>query len=1110
MKQSRLLWLFATILFAASSLYAQTTEITGTVVDENNEAVFGATVRSKADPSKGTTTNLDGQFKINVKEGSTIVISFVGYKTVEVKAKKGMHIKLAPDAELLGEVVVTGMVAQDKRLFTGATDQLDGDKVKLNGMADVSRGLEGRAAGVTVQNVSGTFGTAPKIRVRGATSIYGNSSPLWVVDGVIQESVVEVGPDELSSGDATTLISSAIAGLNPDDIESFQILKDGSATSIYGAKAMAGVIVITTKKGRKGTANFSYTGEFTSRLVPSYNDFNIMNSQDQMDFYMELERKGWLNLAETYRAADSGVFGNMYHLIHSYDPKKGVFGLPNTPEAKEGYLKRYEMINTDWFAELFSPAVMMNHSVSMSSGTDKSQTYASLSLMTDPGWMRSSAVRRYTANLNNTYHFTDQVSLNMIANASYRQQTAPGTLSQEADPVSGTVSRAFDINPYSYAINSSRTLDPNEEYTRNFAPFNIKKELDNNFLNLDVIDVRFQSQLEWKPIRELKLQALAAVRYSGTMQEHKIKDESNQALAYRAMQDATVQQRNNWLYKDPDKINELAKSILPKGGFYNTKNYRMLSYDFRASAQYNTVIADAHIINSYAGVEFNAQDRTLNHFDGWGMQYQSGELAFWDYLAFKRMKEMNIPYYSLVNTRNRTHALFGTATYSYLGRYTLTGTARYEGSNRLGKSRQARWLPTWNIAGAWNAHEEEWFANDNLKWLTHFTLRGSYSLTADPGPVGITNPDIVLKSYTPWRPSAGSAESGLTRLSLANEDLTYEKKHEINVGVDMGFLNNRINVVFDWYRRNNFDLIGYAITQGVGGETNRLGNVAAMKSKGVEFSLSTRNIETPDFSWTTDFIFGYNTNEITELHTRSTVFNFISGSGFARKGYPVRGLFSIPFEGLDDRGYPKFKIQDRVVDSRDYGSINLQERDNVDYLKYEGPTDPTINGSFGNILNYKEWRLNLFVTYSAGNVIRLDPVFRARYDDLTATPREFNNRWVVGGDEARTIVPAVPSYRDYKTISRISTGFNTYNYSSARVAKGDFVRLKEVSLTYTMPKKWLEGTVLQNASLKLQATNLLLLYADPALNGQDPEFFRSGGVSAPVPKQITATVRVGF
>ena len=188
-------------------------------------------------------------------------ISYIGMKKEEVGIKSHLKITMKTDSEILQEVVVTGMQRMDKRLFTGAATKLSADNVKMDGMAEISRALEGRAAGVSVQNVSGTFGTAPKIRVRGATSIYGSSKPLWVVDGVIMEDVTEVGADDLSSGDAVTLISSAIAGLNADDIESFQILKDGSATSIYGARAMAGVIVLPDRYNLAdgcGLSNYNY------------------------------------------------------------------------------------------------------------------------------------------------------------------------------------------------------------------------------------------------------------------------------------------------------------------------------------------------------------------------------------------------------------------------------------------------------------------------------------------------------------------------------------------------------------------------------------------------------------------------------------------------------------------------------------------------------------------------------------------------------------------------------------------------------------------------------------------------------------------------------------
>lgn len=283
--EKRLMMFLAGLFLSLGMAFAQT-KVTGTVISqEDDQPIIGASVLVQGQRS-GTVTDVDGKFTISVPSGKKITISYIGMEPQTVTPKNGMTVTLRSSAELQ-EVVVTGMQKTDRRLFTGSTTKVDAEKAKLDGVADISRSLEGRAAGVSVQNVSGTFGTAPKIRVRGATSIYGSSRPLWVVDGVIMEDVTEVDADQLSSGDAETLISSAIAGLNADDIESFQILKDGSATSIYGARAMSGVIVVTTKKGKSGQTRINYTGEFTMRLKPSYSNFNIMNSQEQMGIYKD-------------------------------------------------------------------------------------------------------------------------------------------------------------------------------------------------------------------------------------------------------------------------------------------------------------------------------------------------------------------------------------------------------------------------------------------------------------------------------------------------------------------------------------------------------------------------------------------------------------------------------------------------------------------------------------------------------------------------------------------------------------------------------------------------------------------------------------------------------
>ncbi len=1106
--EKRLSVILACLFLCVGMVLAQN-KISGTVVSaEDGEPVIGASVMIQG-TKVGTVTDIDGKFTLSANRANPMLeISYIGMVTQKVKGSSNMKITLQTDSKTIDEVVVTGMVKVDKRLFSGSTSKIDASSAKIDGVADISRSLEGKAAGVSVQNVSGTFGTAPKIRVRGATSIYGSSKPLWVVDGVIMEDVVDVSSDQLSSGDANTLISSAIAGLNSDDIESFEILKDGSATSVYGARAMAGVIVVTTKKGKAGQAKISYTGEYTMRLKPSYSTFNIMNSQDQMSVYQELQQKGFLNYAEISNANSSGVYGKMYELLNTYDPVTGQFALANTNEARAAYLRDAEYRNTNWFGELFSNSIQHNHSVSITAGTEKTQYYASVSAMYDPGWYNKSQVERYTANFNANYKISKKLNAGIIGNASYRKQEAPGTISSTTNPVTGEISRAFDINPYSYALNSSRALDANTYYTRNYSPFNIFHELENNYIDLNVVDFRMQASLSYKPITKVELTALGAVKYTATTNEHNIKDDSNQAAAYRAMGNSTIQKNNNYLYTNPDDIYSLPVTILPNGGILDRTDNRMFGYDFRASAAYNDVYNEDHIVNLYGAMEVNSVERHATWFRGWGMQYNMGEIPSWAYAVFKKSQEQGSDYYSLENTHERSAAFVGVATYSWKRRYSLTGTYRYEGTNRMGKSRSARWLPTWNLSGAWNAHEESWF--EKLKpVLSNFTAKLSYSLTADRGPSSITNSRAVIKADNPWRPSASDKESSLYIAWLANNDLTYEKKHELNFGLDAGFLNNRINFTFDIYTRRNYDLIGATNTMGIGGETTKYGNVAKMKSNGVELSLNTVNIKTKDFTWTTDFIYSHMNNEVTELNTYNRLYDYISGYGFTMPGYPQRSLFSIPFAGLNNEGLPTFYDPDGNITVT---GIDMQEYDpeRLKFLKYEGPADPTDVGSLGNIFRYKNLTLNLFITYSFGNVVRLDPVFSSEYSDLSATPKEFNNRWIKPGDEKYTNIPVIASKQQLNNISYLSKAYQSYNYSTARVAKGDFIRMKEISLAYEFPKTITQALNISNLSLKLQATNLFLLYADKKLNGQDPEFFNAGGVATPMPKQFTLTLKFGI
>jgi TonB-linked SusC/RagA family outer membrane protein len=1119
----KLLSFIVTLVMSFTMMMAQK-QVTGSVISaEDREPVIGASIVVKGTQT-GTTTDIDGKFSLRVPDNAkTLVISYIGMRTQEVslKGKTNFAIVLESDEQVIEEVVVTGMGKVDKRMFTGASTNLKADAMMQAGANDVSRSLEGRVAGVQVTNVSGTFGTAPKIRIRGATSIYGNSKPLWVIDGVIYEDNVDVSSDELSSGDAKTLISSAVAGLNSDDIESFTVLKDGSATSIYGARAMAGVIVITTKKGQKGRATLNYTGEFTTRLKPSYRDYNIMNSQEMMGVYKEMADKGWLQLENLANASNTGVYGYMFQQLRSYNSSTGTFGLENTEAARNAYLQQAEFRNTDWFDMLFSTAVSQSHSVSMSAGTDKSQSYFSMSLMNDPGqYVNRSKVRRYTFNANTSYDILKNLTIRFASSGTHRDQEAPGSLNQTTDVVTGEVKRDFDINPFSYAMNTSRCLDPNINYTRFYTRFNIFDELENNYNDINVNELMFRGELEFKPFRGLTLNGFASARMTSVKRVQNVMDDSNQANAYRAGTDATddnstIRDSNSLLYTDPDNDLALPESVLPVGGIRYQYDDAMRSFMYRMNADYRNVFKEKHTVNAMIGSELSTVRRTSSYMTGWGYQYNNGGITYTPYLWLKQCNEENTEYFGESFTQTNTLAYFATATYSYDQRYTLSGTYRYEGTNRLGKATSSRWLPTWNVSGSYDIAAEPWMEGVN-KWISMLKVRVSYSLTADTGPAYVTNATAIYKTANLWRPTNSAAESMIYISDIANEELTYEKKHEFNVGVDMGFLGDRISIIADYYKRNNFDLIGTAYTQGAGGVISKMANVADMKSSGVEFSLSTVPVKTNRFTWNLDFNYTHATNEITKLNTADRAVDLVTGAGYGVEGYPVRALFSYQFAGLNGEGLPQVYNEAGNVT---VGDLNFQETENLtDYLVYEGPGEPVWNGSLGNTFSYDfgkggKLSLNVYVTYSGGNKVRLDPVFHYAYSDLSSLPREFKNRWMVSGDENMTDIPTVATKNqvDRYGSTNLSTAYNAYNYSTARIAKGDFVRMKEIAITYGLPNDVVRKTrVLSSASLKISGTNLFLIYADDALNGQDPEYVNAGGVASPISKQFTATLRLGF
>ncbi len=1087
-----------------------TTTIRGRITDSSGAPLAGVSVIVKGS-KQGTFTNASGDFVLTgVPSRATLVISHVDYQTREVTLSEGqtnITTRLLSEAGTLAEVVITGFQQIDKKKFTGAAVTLKADDVKVDGATDVSRMLEGRAAGVSVQNVSSTFGSAPKVRIRGATSINGDNKPLWVVDGVVLEDIINISNDQLSSGDPTTLLGSSVAGINASDIESFDILKDAAATALYGARAMNGVVVITTKKGHVGKPVISYTGNFSTQLKPTYSDYNIMNSADQMSVLGELERKGILT-SNILDNPDYGVYGKMFDLINTPDAN-GNFALQNTTEAKAGFLKKYALANTDWFDILFKNSLTQEHALSISSGTNKSQSFFSTSYYNDAGWTIADNVQRYTLNFRNTYNFTDKLSAGFSTVGSVRQQRAPGALSRVSNPVSGEYDRDFDINPFSYALNTSRTMTAYDEngnleyFRRNFAPFNIINELANNYLDVNVIDLKLQGELRYKLTNHLQYEFIGAIRYVKSSFEHQITENSNMANAYRADDNATVAANNKFLYTDPDNPSAPPVVVLPFGGFYNRTENKLVSYDVRNSVDYTNTFNTKHAVNILLGQQVKYADRQNFSNTGYGYQYDNGGIPFVDYRILKQTIESNFPYYAMTKEFDRFAAFYLNAQYTYDKKYNFYGTVRYDGSNQLGSSKTARWLPTWSFGGAWNIEEESFMKN--IHAVDYLKLRASYGLTASLGPA--TNSGVVLNSLTTNRTFPTERESVIQIVNLENSDLTWEKNYQTNIGVDAGLFNGKINLSLDVYQRRSFDLISLIKTGGIGGEAIKAANYADMKAKGAEALIGGRVIKAKNWGWRTNFTFGYNTTKITNAKNHPIIFDLVKAEGGNTEGYPVNSLFSIRYKGLDHTtGVPTFINEKGDVSPNVY----LQDED-ISHLVYEGPVDPTFTGGFSNTFSYKAFSLNIFITYQAGNKIRLYPAFKTAYSDFDALPKEFIDRWEMPGDETKTNVPSVlDAYQRYLVNGSGNYPYNNYNYSDQRVADGGFVRLKTVSLTYNVAQNILKRTPFNTISITAVSANPWLIYSDPKLKGQDPEFFNTGGVAQPVQKQFTLSLKVGL
>lgn len=1013
------------VIMGAMPVCAQTIQAKGKVIDSEGKALAGVSVSAKQDKALHTTTASDGTFSIQVAEKTILVFALTGKQTVELVATtKPMQVTL-PNA------------APEKKETT------------------------------TV------------VSMRQATSVKSVYYPLWVIDGVIYKEDKDFNVADLASPEAKRLIAAALPGLSESDIQSFQVINDASATALYGQRALGGVISVRTSKAGQGTNSFTYQAELTYRAIPSYREFNILNSQDQMAVFNEMANGKSLDNEAVFIAAQYGVYGYLYNQIYNYNDVTGEYGVLNTDAGRAAYLRAAELRNTNWFKELYQHSIRHQHTLTFSTGTQKANYYASLNANLDPGWKRFENSQTYSFNFNADFRPFKGWRFGIRSTASYEKKHRGG-----------------DWRPGSYAPTASRTLDPNTFYAYEYTPFNIKHELQHNTRDYKTANLSLQATIDWQPITQLRLSALGALRYRDQYSVTDRDEQANASQVYRNISKSIIRSYSSYLYKPLDDPTALPQIVMPYGGIRNSQNIIDERYDGQLKAHYNDTFGrnGEHNLSAVAGLEV-FEERHLNEwFDAYGVNYNLGYMTTYSPLLFTNLRNKGKQYYEIRPTLNRGVSLVGNVDYTLLGRYRVNASYRREGTNQFGRARTIRYIPTWNVGGNWSIDQEAFFPK--LKPLSSLSMSLSYGMSGTIPYVHNALPR--LKTLLPFFGDANLIEPGVYIDEPANYDLTYEKMYELNWGLNFGLFDERISAGITLFNRQGRDLIDQVFPQGTGGFVDFLyGNVAQMSAKGIELSLTTQNIRTRDFSWSTSITYSRNTNKVTRLNTSPSVKNLTDEKGAARQGYPLNSLFSIPFYKLDENGHPRFFLPDgadvlpdgRHITSPKMGgqvSWTASKPEEIDYLVYSGTRTPTDQGGINNSFSFKNFRLGVYVYYSFGGVKRLPEQFATKYNDHQVMGKEFNRRWLRAGDEERTNVPVIATDAHRQANPYLSNAYTNYNKSDVRVAKTDYIQLRDISLSYTVPKAFVDRLRLSSLALKLQASNVALLYADKKLNGALP------------------------
>ena len=1074
------------LLICCQQLAAQERTITGKILDGSlpDEPLIGATIAiGDGKLQNGTVTDYNGEFTLKVPQDTKVLtVRYLGYENGKITLVDGTDhyvVTLKSASHSISEVVVTGYQKIDRRKLTASVSQLNISDESVGAIKNIDQALGGQIAGLSTLPSTGAPGAPVKIRIRGTASINGTQEPLWVLDGIPLEGTDIPNIDNLN--DVNDIYQTSIAGLNPTDIDNITVLKDAAATAIYGARAANGVIVITTKRGKESRPIVNFNTRLTFSPKVDINRLNLLNASEKVDLELALLASNY-----EYRQHKGGV-ANILDKLNEFNAYRagGWNALSATAQQQINNLRD---INTDWNDILFRNVFNQEYNASVSGGSDRASYYASAGYYDEQGIVKGVENNRYNFTLKGTFKINKKLTLGASIFANQRKQASFLT---DTGGFTNPVYYSREANPYfqPFKADGSYNYDTNVQGRESNAPdFNIFEERANTSKRRRDYSIMSIIDAEYKINSDLKLTSQFGYQF----------DNYNLCRYQGGDSYAMRKEKEYATYMTSSGVQQ---TIFPEGGANKTTDSYRRQWLWKAMAEYNHRFAKYHDVELMLGTEVRHNITQSTSSNAYG--YDARTLTTKPVVFPSQSIAERYPLHQETRLENAYVSWYATGSYTYHYRYTLGASVRFDGSDVFGVAKKYRYLPLYSVSALWRISEEKWM--QPLTWISDLRLRASYGLqgnidkSTSPYLIGTIDKASIL----------GKNETMIAAETAPNPNLKWEKTSNVNLGLEAAFLDSRIHFSVDYYHRKSSDLIGIRMLPLETGFASTTINWASMKNDGWELSLSTRNIVTHDFHWTTNLNLGFNTNKIiNESVAQNSTYP-------SRQGYPVGALFAYKTAGLDSEGYPLFLAADgSKVSAADffklnrYGASQLTAEQQRAQYTYMGSTDPKCSGGLINNFEYRNWQLGVNFMFNLGMKVRVQPSYSPTYFDRGLnTNRDILSRWTAtntGGTFAALMVSTPARLAEYTRYAE----YNTYSMLDIWVRNSSYARMQSLRLGYKLPKKWLSKFGISSASLSLEGRNILVI-ASNYNNYLDPETM-GNPFAQPVAKSYIFGLNVNF